>query len=39
MAVVVEVSGACIRDVDGAVLVHGRLLLHGSGAVSRGRSR
>ena len=38
MAVVVDVSVACIHDVDVAVLVHGRLFLHGSGAVTRGRS-
>ena len=35
---VVDVSVACIHDVDVAVLVHGRLFLHGSGAVTRGRS-
>ena len=38
MAVVVEVSGACLLEVDGAVPVHGLLLLYRSGAVRRGRS-
>ena len=38
MAVVVEVSWACLLEVGGAVPVHGLLLLYRSGAVRRGRS-
>ena len=38
-AMLVAMPAVCIRVVDGAVLVHGRLLLHRSGALSRGRSR
>ena len=37
MAVVVDVSVACTRDVDVVVLVQGRLFLHGNGDVARGR--